>query len=79
MYLDNVCGYFVNIVKFWMYFVRDVDLEILCLQIGQSHPTGLTTNLLKLFEPRPPLDFKPPPEKKKCPPLTGLLTILYGD
>ncbi|KAM1047893.1 hypothetical protein EV1_026889 [Malus domestica] len=40
--------------------------------IGQSHPTGLTTNLLKLFEPRPPLDFKPPPEKKKCPPLTGV-------
>ncbi|TQE05566.1 hypothetical protein C1H46_008813 [Malus baccata] len=24
----------------------------------------------KLFEPRLPLDFKPPPEKKKCPPLT---------
>ncbi|CAL9027068.1 unnamed protein product [Prunus brigantina] len=40
--------------------------------IGQSHPTGLTTNLLKLFEPRPPLDFKPPPEKRKCPPLTGI-------
>uniref|UniRef100_A0A2N9IVB5 U1 small nuclear ribonucleoprotein 70 kDa n=1 Tax=Fagus sylvatica TaxID=28930 RepID=A0A2N9IVB5_FAGSY len=40
--------------------------------IGQSHPTGLTTNLLKLFEPRPPLEFKPPPEKRKCPPLTGM-------
>ncbi|KAG6725136.1 hypothetical protein I3842_02G016900 [Carya illinoinensis] len=40
--------------------------------IGQSHPTGLTTNLLKLFEPRPPLEFKPPPEKRKCPPLSGM-------
>ncbi|KAA0036235.1 U1 small nuclear ribonucleoprotein 70 kDa [Cucumis melo var. makuwa] len=40
--------------------------------IGQSHPTGLTANLLKLFEPRPPLEFKPPPEKRKCPPLTGM-------
>ncbi|KAH1266992.1 U1 small nuclear ribonucleoprotein [Glycine soja] len=36
--------------------------------IGQSHPTGLTANLLKLFEPRPPLEYKPPPEKRKCPP-----------
>ncbi|XVF59606.1 hypothetical protein PTKIN_Ptkin07bG0289400 [Pterospermum kingtungense] len=40
--------------------------------IGQSHPTGLTTNLLKLFEPRPPLEFKPPPEKRKCPSYTGM-------
>ncbi|XP_019444761.1 PREDICTED: U1 small nuclear ribonucleoprotein 70 kDa-like [Lupinus angustifolius] len=40
--------------------------------IGQSHPTGLTSNLLKLFEPRPPLEYKPPPEKRKCPPLTGM-------
>ncbi|MQL84279.1 hypothetical protein Taro_016770 [Colocasia esculenta] len=40
--------------------------------IGQSHPTGLTTNLLKLFEPRPPLEFKPPLEKRKCPPYTGI-------
>ncbi|CAL1399791.1 unnamed protein product [Linum trigynum] len=40
--------------------------------IGQSHPTGLTANLLKLFEPRPPLDFKPPPEKRKCPPYSGM-------
>ncbi|KAI8542410.1 hypothetical protein RHMOL_Rhmol08G0136900 [Rhododendron molle] len=40
--------------------------------IGQSHPTGLTNNLLKLFEPRPPLEFKPPPEKRKCPPYTGM-------
>ncbi|KAJ8770701.1 hypothetical protein K2173_021348 [Erythroxylum novogranatense] len=40
--------------------------------IGQSHPTGLTANLLKLFEPRPPLEFKPPPEKRKCLPLTGM-------
>ncbi|XP_059623680.1 U1 small nuclear ribonucleoprotein 70 kDa-like [Cornus florida] len=40
--------------------------------IGQSHPTGLTSNLLKLFEPRPPLEYKPPPEKRKCPPYTGM-------
>ncbi|CAN0861928.1 U1 small nuclear ribonucleoprotein 70 kDa [Linum grandiflorum] len=40
--------------------------------IGQSHPTGLTANLLKLFEPRPPLEFKPPPEKRKCPPYFGM-------
>ncbi|OAY68706.1 U1 small nuclear ribonucleoprotein 70 kDa, partial [Ananas comosus] len=40
--------------------------------IGQSHPTGLTTNLLKLFEPRPPLEYKPPIEKRKCPPYTGM-------
>ncbi|KAK4759195.1 hypothetical protein SAY87_022326 [Trapa incisa] len=40
--------------------------------IGQSHPTGLTANLLKLFEPRPPLEFKPPPEKRKCPPYSGM-------
>ncbi|KAF5738162.1 U1 small nuclear ribonucleoprotein 70 kDa-like [Tripterygium wilfordii] len=40
--------------------------------IGQNHPTGLTTNLLKLFEPRPPLEYKPPLEKRKCPPYTGM-------
>ncbi|GMP28308.1 hypothetical protein CsSME_00003911 [Camellia sinensis var. sinensis] len=40
--------------------------------IGQSHPTGLTANLLKLFEPRPPLEYKPPPEKRKCLPYTGM-------
>ncbi|KAK9285394.1 hypothetical protein L1049_024586 [Liquidambar formosana] len=40
--------------------------------IGQSHPTGLTANLLKLFEPRAPLEFKPPPEKRKCPSYTGM-------
>ncbi|ERN17498.1 U1 small nuclear ribonucleoprotein 70 kDa [Amborella trichopoda] len=40
--------------------------------IGQSHPTGLTSNLLKLFEPRPPLEYKPPPEKRKCPPYSGM-------
>ncbi|CAH8336523.1 unnamed protein product [Eruca vesicaria subsp. sativa] len=42
------------------------------LIMGQSHPTGLTPNLLKLFEPRPPLEFLPPPEKRKCPPYTGM-------
>jgi hypothetical protein len=46
------------------------------LQIGQSHPTGLTTNLLKLFEPRAPLEFKPPPEKRKCPPYQGMALVL---
>ncbi|KAG1354496.1 U1 small nuclear ribonucleoprotein 70 kDa-like [Cocos nucifera] len=40
--------------------------------IGQSHPTGLTANLLKLFEPRPPLEYKPPTEKRKCPSYTGM-------
>ncbi|KAG6519041.1 hypothetical protein ZIOFF_022530 [Zingiber officinale] len=33
--------------------------------IGQSHSTGLTANLLKLFEPRPQLEYKPPPEKRR--------------
>ena len=50
-------------------------LICLTLQIGQSHPTGLTANLLKLFDPRPPLEFKPPPEKRKCPPYTGLCRV----
>ncbi|KAG1348086.1 U1 small nuclear ribonucleoprotein 70 kDa [Cocos nucifera] len=40
--------------------------------IGQNHPTGLTTNLLKLFEPRPPLEYKPPLDKRKCPPYAGM-------
>ncbi|KAF8405212.1 hypothetical protein HHK36_010112 [Tetracentron sinense] len=40
--------------------------------IGQSHPTGLTSNLLKLFEPRPPLEYKPTPEKRKCPSYSGM-------
>ncbi|VAH05097.1 unnamed protein product [Triticum turgidum subsp. durum] len=40
--------------------------------IGQSHPTGLTTNLLKLFEPRPPLEHKPPLEKRKLPAYSGM-------
>ncbi|GBG78818.1 hypothetical protein CBR_g28042 [Chara braunii] len=40
--------------------------------IGQSHPTGLTQNLLKLFEPRPPLEFKPLPEKPPCAPYSGI-------
>ncbi|XP_010933717.1 U1 small nuclear ribonucleoprotein 70 kDa isoform X2 [Elaeis guineensis] len=44
--------------------------------IGQSHPTGLTTNLLKLFEPRPPLEYKPPIDKRKCPPYTGMAQLV---
>lgn len=46
---------------------------LLCLlQIGQSHQTGLTNSLLKLFEPRPMPEFKPPLQKRKMPPLTGM-------
>ncbi|KAK3157323.1 hypothetical protein QOZ80_2AG0119350 [Eleusine coracana subsp. coracana] len=40
--------------------------------MGQIHPTGLTPNLLKLFEPRPPLEYKPPLEKRKLPAYTGM-------
>lgn len=40
--------------------------------IGQAHPTGLTTNLLKLFEPRAPLEYKPPLEKRKSRPYGGI-------
>ncbi|KAJ6843890.1 U1 small nuclear ribonucleoprotein 70 kDa [Iris pallida] len=40
--------------------------------IGQSHPTGLTNNLLKLFEARPPLEYKPPIEKRKPLPYSGM-------
>jgi U1 small nuclear ribonucleoprotein len=45
------------------------------MQIGQSHPTGLTSKLLKLFEPWLPLEFKPPLEKRKCPSLTGVTLL----
>jgi hypothetical protein len=44
--------------------------------MGQIHPTGLTPNLLKLFEPRPPLEYKPPLEKRKLPAYTGELANL---
>ncbi|XP_073281405.1 U1 small nuclear ribonucleoprotein 70 kDa-like [Primulina huaijiensis] len=44
--------------------------------IGQSHPTGLTNSLLKLFEPRSPLVYKPPPEKRKCPPYSGVAQLV---
>ncbi|GKC21644.1 ATP-dependent DNA helicase PIF1-like protein [Tanacetum coccineum] len=40
-----------------------------CMKIGHSHPTGFKNNLLKLFEPRPLLEYKPPLEKKKFLPL----------
>ncbi|GJN20327.1 hypothetical protein PR202_gb07693 [Eleusine coracana subsp. coracana] len=40
--------------------------------MGQIHPTGLTPNLLKLFEPRSPLEYKPPLEKRKLPAYTGM-------
>ncbi|KAL1313756.1 hypothetical protein AAHE18_16G135200 [Arachis hypogaea] len=46
--------------------------------IGQSRPTGLTVNILNRFEPRPPLEYKPPPEKRKCPPLTELADPEYA-
>ncbi|KAJ4774442.1 U1 small nuclear ribonucleoprotein 70 kDa [Rhynchospora pubera] len=44
--------------------------------IGQSHPTGLTPNLLKLFEPRPPLEYKPPVEKRKLPVYSGIASFV---
>ena len=44
--------------------------------MGQIHPTGLTPNLLKLFEPRPPVEYKPPLEKRKLPAYTGESTDL---
>ncbi|KAF8672493.1 hypothetical protein HU200_049707 [Digitaria exilis] len=40
--------------------------------IAQSHVTGLTSNLLKLFEPRPPLEYKQPIEKSRPPAYTGI-------
>ncbi|WOH00384.1 hypothetical protein DCAR_0519743 [Daucus carota subsp. sativus] len=40
--------------------------------LASGHPTGLTNNLLRLFEPRPPLEYKPPLQKNKCPPYTGM-------
>jgi hypothetical protein len=46
--------------------------------MGQIHPTGLTPNLLKLFEPRPPLEYKPPLEKHKLPAYTGMFRAI-GD
>jgi len=46
--------------------------------IGQSHPTGLTSNLLKLFEPRSPLEYKPPPEKRKLPSYTGMAQFVQN-
>ncbi|CAN6282530.1 unnamed protein product [Urochloa humidicola] len=44
--------------------------------IGQGHPTGLTSNLLKLFEPRPPPEYKPPIEKPKLPAYTGIVQFV---
>ncbi|GJZ27763.1 scarecrow-like protein 21 [Tanacetum coccineum] len=54
-----------------------VSLKMVCFQWDlakrqQSHPTGLANNLLKLFEPRAPLEYKPPPEKIKCLPYTDM-------
>ncbi|KAM3407923.1 hypothetical protein ACQJBY_001324 [Aegilops geniculata] len=40
--------------------------------MGQGHPTGLTPNLLKLFEARPMLEHKPPVQKRKLPAYTGM-------
>ncbi|KAM0866390.1 hypothetical protein ACQ4PT_042646 [Festuca glaucescens] len=40
--------------------------------MGQGHPTGLTPNLLKLFEAHPPLEHKPPIEKSELPAYTGM-------
>ena len=32
---------------------------------GPQHPTGLPPNLLALFEPRPPLEYMPPPARPR--------------
>ncbi|KAG5623513.1 hypothetical protein H5410_008731 [Solanum commersonii] len=44
--------------------------------IGQSHPTGLTANLLKLFEPRPPLEYKPPLRRENALHILGWHNLL---
>ncbi|KAM1268466.1 hypothetical protein ACFX13_000824 [Malus domestica] len=67
---------FVLMHKNFLVLVNHLSTTLLVVRWAESHPTGLTTNLLKLFEPRPPLDFKPPPEKKKCPPLTGVVQFV---
>ncbi|XP_024535899.1 U1 small nuclear ribonucleoprotein 70 kDa [Selaginella moellendorffii] len=41
-------------------------------QLAKSHPTGLTPNLLRLFDPPPPVEYKEPIEKKELPPYTGI-------
>ncbi|EFJ23908.1 hypothetical protein SELMODRAFT_102480, partial [Selaginella moellendorffii] len=40
--------------------------------LAKSHPTGLTPNLLRLFDPPPPVEYKEPIEKKELPPYTGI-------
>nr|KAJ0199893.1 hypothetical protein LSAT_V11C600319060 [Lactuca sativa] len=40
--------------------------------VRAANATEVSSNLLKLFEPRPPLEYRPPPEKRKCPPYTGM-------
>ncbi|TVU32056.1 hypothetical protein EJB05_23774 [Eragrostis curvula] len=37
-----------------------------------AHPTGLPPNLLRLFDPRPPLEYKPPAEKRELPAYSGI-------
>ena len=44
---------------------------------GPQHPTGLPPNLLALFEPRPPLEYMPPPARpKKTLALTGIAALV---
>ena len=44
---------------------------------GPQHPTGLPPNLLSLFEPRPPLEYMPPPARpKKTLALTGIAALV---
>ncbi|TQD82141.1 hypothetical protein C1H46_032308 [Malus baccata] len=69
---------FVLMHNIFLVLVNHLSTTLLVVRWAESHPTGLTTNLLKLFEPRPPLDFKPPPEKKKCPPLTAVNHLKWG-
>ncbi|KAL7612179.1 uncharacterized protein LOC111886302 [Lactuca sativa] len=40
--------------------------------VHAANATEVSSNLLKLFEPRPPLEYRPPPEKRKCPRYTGM-------
>ena len=44
---------------------------------GPQHPTGLPPHLLSLFEPRPPLEYMPPPARlKKTLALTGIAALV---
>ncbi|CAI9784376.1 unnamed protein product [Fraxinus pennsylvanica] len=46
---------------------KEVDEAIAQAKIGQSHSTRLTPNLLKLFQPRSPSEYKPSQGRRECP------------